>query len=47
MIVLFNSYLRFSAIAARQVRASLKKDVKVDPARETSTIKRNDPKKAN
>ena len=41
-----HSYLRFSTIAARQVRASLKKDIKANADRETFTIKRSDVKKA-
>lgn len=33
------SYLRYSRIAAQQVRKSLKADSKVDPIKDTSTIK--------
>ncbi|KAJ6215709.1 hypothetical protein RDWZM_010209 [Blomia tropicalis] len=36
------TYLRYSHIAARQVRASLKSDVKKDPQREQYSIRRSD-----
>ncbi|XP_075587690.1 ATP synthase F(1) complex subunit epsilon, mitochondrial-like [Dermatophagoides farinae] len=40
------TYLRYSAIAARQVRESLKKEFRRDPMVETMTIKRSDKKLA-
>ncbi|UXI22425.1 Trithorax group protein osa [Sarcoptes scabiei] len=39
------TYLRYSAIAARQLQRSLVKDVRKDSAMETITIKRSDVKK--
>ena len=38
--VLVLRYLRFSSIAARTVRRALKSDVKSDPLKELSTIKK-------
>ncbi|KAH9418047.1 hypothetical protein DERP_008303 [Dermatophagoides pteronyssinus] len=40
------TYLRYSAIAARQVRESVKKELRRDPIVDTLTIKRSDKKQA-